>query len=156
MSAYYSSQTTIEAKVKALRVTMWGDKDGDGSIDPDTLTAALVEAKGEILAYIDTRYGSTITDAWDSTTRPDMIGTLSDWMTLYHLMSGSNVPHPIIVTKYEEAVAQLLKIADYSMTIPGINYVSGEQNVTTRARYLECSEEDSANGYCDPCSYEYI
>jgi hypothetical protein len=155
MSAYYSSQTTIEAKVKALRIKMWGDKDGDGVLDPAALESALSEAKQEILLYVETRYGQSVTDGWDSSTRPDWIGTVSDWLTLYHLMSGSNAAHPVVIKKYDDVLKQLIQIQNYQAAIPGITFESGQTNTTTRMQYLECTDEDAALGLCDPCGYQY-
>ena len=156
MSEYYSTQESVQAKVTALDIQFWLDPDGDESIDEDALTSALSEAKGEILAYVEPRYGSTVVDAWDSTTRPDYIGELSDWITLYKTLPGHSAEHPVALRRYDESMVKLQKVANYELMIPGVDFESGQENTTTRKRYLECTDADTTAGYCDPCAYEYI
>jgi phage gp36-like protein len=156
--AYYSTQATIEAKVKALRIKMWGDKNEDGILDTATLTQALAGAKAEILAYIGQRYGTTVTDAWTDTTRPDMIGMISDDLTLYLLNAGSNVVHPIIMKNREDAIHRLELIRDYTLSLPGEEFESGTETTTVRRTFLrrEDSEIDTYYENADPLSeYQY-
>jgi phage gp36-like protein len=158
MSAYYSTQATIEARVKALRIKMWGDKDNDGILDTATLTQALTAAKAEILSYVGQRYGDTVTGAWTDTTRPDMIGMISDDLTLYMLNTGSNVVHPVIIKNREEAIARLQKIADYDINVPGVTFESGQDNTTARQVFVKREEDDIETFYedLDPLAvYQY-
>ncbi len=154
MSVYFSTEESVQAKVTALDVQFWLDPDGDGNIDEDALTSALSEAKGEILSYVEPRYGNSITDDWDSTTRPDFIGEISDWITLYKTLPGHSAEHPVALRLYNESIAKLLKIFNYELMIPGL-IENGQENNTTRVRYLECTNADAEAGYCDPCAYKY-
>jgi phage gp36-like protein len=140
--ANYSTQATIEARVKALRIKMWGDKNDDGVLDTATLTQALVNAKVEILSYIGQRYGTTLTDTWTDTTRPDMIGQLSDDLTLYYLNTGSNAVHPIVAKNREEAVKRLEMLRDYVLSLPGVEFESGSETTSARQTYLKREESD--------------
>ncbi|MCP4568510.1 MAG: DUF1320 domain-containing protein [FCB group bacterium] len=155
MSVYYSTEASVEAKVAALDIQHWLDPDGDGNIDEDALTSALSEAKEEILSYVEKRYGSTIVDAWDSDTRPAWIGQVSDWLTLYHSLPGYSAENPIALRRYDENIVRLQKVARFELMIPGIDFVSGQDNTTSRVQYLECTDADAESGYCDPCAYEY-
>jgi len=154
--AYFSTQASVQIKADALVLQWWLDEDQDGSIDADAFDAARQEAKDEILSYVEPRYGSTICDAWNTDTRPEWVGTVSDWLTLYHSLSGNNAAHPVAVRRYEETIAKLEKVATYTLMIPGIDYVSGQQNETARVQYLDCTEAEAEAGDCDPCAYEYL
>lgn len=156
MSEYFSTQASVQAKVTALDIQLWLDPNDTGSIDEDALKSALSGAKGEVLSYVEPRYGSTIVDAWDSTTRPDYIGEISDWITLYKTLPGHSAEHPVALRLYDESMAKLQKVANYELMIPGIDFESGQENTTTRKRYLECTDVDAEAGYCNPCAYEYI
>jgi phage gp36-like protein len=158
MSAYYSTQATIEARVKTLRVKMWGDHNEDGVIDTATLTQALTAAKCEILTYIGQRYGTTLTDTWTDSTRPDLIGMISDDITLYFLNAGSNVIHPIISKNHEDAVKRLEGLRDYVLSLPGVEFEGGTETTTARLTYLrrEESDIDTFFEYADPMAdYQY-
>lgn len=156
--AYYSTQETIEARIKALRIKMWGDKDGDGVLDSATLTQALTAAKAEILVYIGQRYGTTVTDTWTETTRPDLIGMISDDITLYVLNTGSNVTHPIVVSNYNRAVAFLQRLEDYTISLPGVEFQAGQQYSTERKVFLPRDDSDIDTYYRDSdvlSAYQY-
>lgn len=155
MSVYFSTQASVQAKVTALHIQYWLDPDGDDSIDTDALDSGLQAAKNKILAYVEPRYGSSVTDDWDSSTRPDYIGELSDWITLYETLPGGDAEHPVAIRRYNEAIADLEKIRTYELMIPGLTE-NGQDNETTRMTYLECSDADAEAGLCDPCAYEYI
>lgn len=156
MSVYYSTQASVQAKVTALDIQYWLDPDGDDSIDTDALTSALEGAKAEILSYVEPRYGATVTDAWDSDTRPNYIGEISDWITLYKTLPGHSAEHPVALRLYQESLTKLEKIRTYELMIPGVDFESGQDNETTRMTYLDCSDADAEAGLCDPCAYEYI
>jgi len=149
--SYYSTQATIETRVKALRIAMWGDKNEDGLIDTLTLTQALMSAKVEILSYIGQRFGATETDTWTEATRPDMIGQLSDDLTLYYLNTGSNVIHPIILKNYENAVKRLEMLRDYEISLPGIDYSDGTETTTERRTHTHSC---ATYTYCDWYDYD--
>ena len=154
--AYFSTQATVEKKVNSLNITWWLDSDHNGTIDSDAFNAAREEAKQEILAYVEPRYGSTVVEAWDSDTRPEWIGSKSDWMTVYHSLSGNNAEHPVAIRRYEECLEQLEKVRTYQLMVPGIDYVSGQTNETSRMTYLEVTTAEAEAGEADPTSYEYI
>lgn len=121
MSAYYSTQATIEAKVTALRVRIWGDKNGVGTVDPASLLQALAFAKSRILAHVWRRYGDTEVKSWTDTTAPDLIKGISDDLSLYYLASGANAVNPVIDANYKDAIAQLVAIRDGLSDIPLIH-----------------------------------
>ena len=156
MSEYYSTEASVQTKVIALDIQYWLDPDGDDVIDSDALNNALSEAKGEILSYVEPRYGSSVVDDWDSDTRPDYIGEISDWITLYKTLPGHSAEHPVALKRYAESLDKLEKIAKYELMIPGVDFENGQDNTTTRMQYLECSDADAEAGYCDPCAYKYI
>ena len=156
MSEYYSTQTSVQAKVAALDIQHWLDPDGDGRINVDALENAMAEAKAEILSYVQKRYGATVTDTWDSDTRPDWIGTVSDWLTLYSTLPGYSAEHPVALRRYDESIAKLQGVSAYQLTIPGVDFQSGQNTTTTRAQALECTEEDAYSGVCDPLLSQYL
>lgn len=149
MGDYYSTAATVLVKANALKIV-------SGVIDYDQFDGAAEGVQAKILAYVEPRYGSTITDDWDSDTRPALIGEISDWMTLYNLLTGNNAEHPVAIRRYDESVETLRQIQAYELMIPGIDFESGQTHETTRMAYLECTESDANNGLCDPCAYEYI
>ena len=154
----YSTQATLEARVKSLRLKMWGDKNEDGLLDSATMTQAFAGAQAEILAYIGQRYGSTVTDAWTETTRPDLVGMISDDLTLYILNAGSNAMHPLIVRNREDAIKRLEMIRDYVLSLPGVDFESGSETTTARKVFLrrEDSEIDTYYENADPMAeYQY-
>lgn len=117
MSAYFSSQTTIEAKVKAARIKLWGDRDRDNVLDPTTLTQALVFAKNKILGFVQTRYGSQVHD-WDLSTVPDILKEVSDSLTLWYIAGGQNAMNSVVDLNYNEAIKTLEMIRNYDLDIP--------------------------------------
>lgn len=119
-SAYFSSQSTIEAKVRASRVRLWGDKNADGTLDPTTLEQGLIYAKHHILAMMSRRYGSQAL-AWTFDTCPPFLKAVSDDLTLYYLASGANVVNPVIDLNYKNAIAMLTNLKDYEMDLPGVD-----------------------------------
>jgi phage gp36-like protein len=156
--AAYSTQATIEARVKALRIKMWGDKNEDGVVDEATLTQAFSGAAAEILAYIGQRYGTTVTGVWTETTRPDLIGMISDDLSLYLLNTGSNVMHPLIIKNREDAIKRLEMIRDYVLSLPGVEFESGSETTTARKVFLRREDSDIDTYYenADPMAeYQY-
>ena len=119
-SAYFSSQTTIESKVRASRVKIWGDKNADGILDPTTLDQALVFARNYILAMVTRRYGTQAL-AWTFDTCPPFLKAVSDDLTLFYLASGANVLNPVIDLNYKNAVAMLTMLKDYEADLPGVD-----------------------------------
>lgn len=119
-SAYFSSQTTIESKVRASRVKIWGDKNADGTLDPTTLEQAFVFAKSTILALVSRRYGSQALN-WTFDSCPSLLKAVSDDLTLYYLASGANAVNPVIDLNYKNAVAMLTMLKDYNADLPGVD-----------------------------------
>ena len=117
-SAYFSSQTTIEAKVRSSRVKLWGDKNADGTLDPATLEQALIYAKQTTLAYVVKRYGAQALD-WTFDTCPPLLKAVSDDLTLFYLASGANAVNPVIELNQKNALATLAKLKDYEIDLPG-------------------------------------
>lgn len=120
MATYFSSQTTIEAKVRSSRVKIWGDKNADGVLDPTTLDQALAFAKSMILAMIVRRYGQQAL-TWTFDTCPPLLKAVSDDLTLYYLAAGANALNPVIDINYKNAVAMLTMIKDYEADLPGVD-----------------------------------
>lgn len=119
-SAYYSSQTTIEAKVRSSRVRLWGDKNADGTLDPTTLEQGLIYAKNHILAMIVRRYGSQALD-WDFDSCPPLLKAVSDDLTLFYLATGANAVNPVTDANYKNAIAMLTMLRDYEADLPGVD-----------------------------------
>lgn len=119
-SAYFSSQSTIEAKVRSSRVKLWGDKNADGTLDPATLEQALVDAKHTILAYIVKRYGAQALD-WTFDSCPPLLKAVSDNLTLFYLASGANVVNPVIELNQKNALSMLTMLKDYDIDLPGVD-----------------------------------
>ena len=120
MATYFSSQTTIEAKVRSSRVKIWGDKNADGILDPTTLDQALAFAKNYILAMISRRYGVQAL-AWTFDTCPPLLKAVSDDLTLFYLASGANALNPVIDVSYKNAIAMLTMLKDYEADLPGVD-----------------------------------
>lgn len=116
-SAYFSSQATIEAKVRASRVRLWGDKNADGTLDPTTLDQALISAKSHILGFTKRRYGQQALLATFDTC-PPLLKAVSDDLTLYYLATGANVVNPVIDLLYKNALATLENIREYRVDVP--------------------------------------
>jgi phage gp36-like protein len=116
MSVYYSSETSIESKVKAARVKLWGDRDRSGTLDVEVLTAALKYAKNLINAYLIKAYGAQVS-AWDSTTVPPVIADISDDFTLYYIASGCNAMSPQIQKNYDNSMQTLVMLRDGEISI---------------------------------------
>jgi phage gp36-like protein len=136
MSNYFSTEASIKAKVRSLRVNLWGDKDRDGSLDTQTLTQALTFAKSTIMSRLYPRY--TVAEIEDLTTTTDtdlqdaagLLKTYSDDLVLYYLASGSNVVNPIIKLSYDTTLDALDKMECYKLSLPGISDTNDYQTVT--------------------------
>lgn len=116
-SAYFSSQTTIEAKVRASRVRLWGDKNADGTLAPTTLDQGLLFAKTHILSSVKRRYGTqALIATFDSC--PPLLKAVSDDLVLYYLATGANVVNPVIDMLYKNALATLENIREYRVDVP--------------------------------------
>lgn len=125
---YFSSQTTIEAKVRASRVKLWGDKNADGTLDPATLEQALASAKSIILAYVARRYPQALDLTFSGC--PPLLKALSDDLTLYYLASGANAVNPVQDLNYKNAVAMLTMIRDYENDVPELDDSTALQTTT--------------------------
>ncbi len=112
----YSTQTTIENKVKASRIRLWGDRDRDSVLDPGTLAAALKQAKAKIDAMLCRRFGTQVY-AWTYSTVPEVLHDISDDLVLYYFASGSNQMSPQIKTNRDLSWELLLFIARGDMDI---------------------------------------
>lgn len=119
-SAYFSSQSTIEAKVRSSRVKLWGDKNADGTLDPATLEQALIYAKQTILAYVVKRYGAQALD-WTFDSCPPLLKAVSDNLTLFYLASGANAINPVIELNQKNALSMLTMLKDYDIDLPGVD-----------------------------------
>jgi phage gp36-like protein len=119
MAIYFSSEATIEAKVKAARVKLWGDRDRDNTVDPATLAAALRSARNRIVAKLTARYGAGVI-AWSIADCPPILTDISDDLAIYFMASGSgNALSPQIQTNYDNAIALLTELADGTAALIG-------------------------------------
>lgn len=125
---YFSSQTTIEAKVRASRVKLWGDKNADGTLDPATLEQALASAKSIILSYVARRYPQALDLTFSAC--PPLLKALSDDLTLYYLASGANAVNPVQDLNYKNAVTMLTMIRDYENDVPELDDSTALQTTT--------------------------
>jgi len=142
MSAYWSSETTIKNKVKASRINLYGDKNRDGSVDPDSLTQGLNFAKQRILMYVEDRYGAQCDD-WDSDTVPDALKNISDDLTIYYLASGQNEVNPIVLRNYEMAIDLLEKLHDGMVSLPGVSdFETDTETVTSYSHSIYSDDAD--------------
>ena len=142
MSAYYSSETTIKNKLSASRINMYGDKDRDGELDPETLTQALIYAKQQILMRFETRFGAQCND-WTDVTVPDALRNLSDDLTIYYLATGANAVNEIVKLNYEIAIDMLNEMRDGLLSLPGVSdYEAGTEIVTASSESIYSAEAD--------------
>ena len=142
MSAYYSSETSIKNKVKASRINLYGDRNRDGTLDPDTLTQALMFAKQQILMRIEDRYGAQC-DAWTDATVPDALKNISDDLTIFYLATGANEVNPIVKLNYDLAIQTLDAIRDYKLSLPGVSdFEAGSEIVTDYSNSIYSDDAD--------------
>ncbi len=137
---YYSTEATVQAKATALDIQRWLDPDGDGNISETALESGLKQAKATVLSYVQPRYGSDVTDLWDSDTRPEFIGQASDWIALYFTLPGYSIDHPLAVRFYDQTITDLEDVRTYKRMIPGIDFQSGQtfDTATTDDDSVEC------------------
>ena len=142
MSEFFSSETTIKARVKASRINLYGDKDRDGALDPLALEQALSYARQTILMALINRYGSQV-EAWDDLTVPAALRFISDDLTIYYLASGQYAVNPVVQAAYEAALNNLLKISEGEWSLPGISDHENEAEaltLTTQSIYADDAE----------------
>lgn len=128
-SDYFSSETTISNRVKAARLKLWGDRNRDDILDPDTLTQGLVFAKAQILASLENRYGSQI-EEWDITTVPNLLKQVSDALTIYYIASGTNAVNEVVKDGRTDAMQTLSALANYEMSLPDVSDSGSYDTVT--------------------------
>lgn len=121
MANYYSTETTLKAKMRADRLRLLGDKENTGDVNPLTLQQGLQFAKSHILAFIWRRYGESVTAAWTEDSAPDLIKALSDDLVIYYLATGANVVNPVVKLNFDMALETLKAIREYQQDISGIN-----------------------------------
>lgn len=123
---YFSNQATIEARISALRLAGFIDRNADGNPDPDALLSGQKTAKGLICGYIGRDYDHDTIDAWDieSETVPLVIGSISDDLCIYvYYWSNPNFRESA-QRIYDGAVQQLQAIRDGEMDIYEVERVT--------------------------------
>ena len=158
MAEYFSTQATIEARVSNSRLEGWIDFDDDGTVDPGTLEYGQKFARGEIRDKLLNWFGETEIATWDSDTVPESIGAISDDLCVWYFVSTNPaLASQLQIAKllFDDAVQRLNDIAEGKRGVYGVDKPI-TQSTTSRMQYLECTDEDAENGYCDPCAYEYI
>ena len=112
--AYYSSQASIEARISALRLNGYIDRNADGFPDDEALESGQKEARGLIRGYLKRAYESTVIDAWDidDDTVPDLINAISDQLCIRVFYSSNPRFQESANQAYREAIAQLEMIRD--------------------------------------------
>lgn len=129
----YSTQASLEAKIKASRIRLWGDKDRDGTIDALTLSQGLGYAEHLIQAYLVKRFGAGTITAWTTTTVPALLKDISDDLALYYIASGSNAMSEQVHRNYEQAVKLLTMIRDNEIDLIDSTGAMLTENSTTFA-----------------------
>ena len=121
MSAYYSTQTSIENRISALRLAGFLDRDKDGTPDSGALTAGFIEARGIIRAYLKRDYDTDTIDAWTDTTCPELINILSDWLCIRMYYVNNPRFQEAAQIMYDRAVQMLKDIRNGDMDIYGLD-----------------------------------
>ena len=156
---YFSNQASIEARISALRLAGFLDRNKDGDPDPAALLSIQRGAKGKITSYICKEYSSDTIDAWDiddvDNQPPLIIGTISDDLCIYLTYWNNPKFQELAITIRDNAIADLERIRNREMDIYEVTRDEIESS-TSRMTYLECSDSEAAAGECDPCAYEYI
>jgi phage gp36-like protein len=119
MSAYYSTQATIEARISALRLAGFTDRNADSLPDTAALEAGFKEARGIIRGYIFNYaegYDYDIS-VWTDTTVPELIQSISDKLCIKMYYSGNPRFQDAAKALYDEAIALLESIRDGKLEI---------------------------------------
>jgi len=135
----FSTEETITAKIKTAKLKLWGDRNRDGVLDPDTLTQAIDSAQAQILAALYARYGTQVED-WTIGTVPDILKSISDSLTIFYIASGSNAINESVKLSYDNAMLNLTKLSVlndksfvFDLSLPGIS--DSSDNDTTTAQF---------------------
>jgi phage gp36-like protein len=133
VSAYYSTQTSIENRISASRLAGFIDRDGDGSPDTGALESAFIEARAIIRGYIKPHYDTDTIDAWTDTTRPELVGLISDWICIWSYYGNNPRFHEIARAMYERAMDMLEKIRSGEMDIYSLDRATShiDDNIVT-------------------------
>jgi hypothetical protein len=133
VTAYFSTQSSIEARISALRLKGWIDFDGDDAPDEASLTAAFEFARGLIRGHLESRYGQTEIDTWDSSTRPELVGTISDDLCIYQLLLSNPTLAEASQQLYTNAKDLLAGIASHVISLYGVTAPVDDEFLTERS-----------------------
>jgi phage gp36-like protein len=141
MSVYYSSETTIKAKIKGANINLWGDRNRDDVLDATTLAQALLFSRELIRGYLQPRYGAQVHD-WTLSSVPGIVRDISDTLTIYYIATGQNAIAPIVQILYDNAIMMLGMIADYKMDIPEVTDTSDYDTLTAEYNSEMYNDDD--------------
>lgn len=117
MSEYYSTQTSIENRMSAARLLGFVDQDGDDTPDSGALESGFQEARAIIRGALKRDYDTDTIDAWTDTTRPELVGMISDWLCIGVYYVNNPRFQDYANGLYDKALALLDKIREGKMDI---------------------------------------
>jgi len=134
MSEYYSTQSSLEARISALRLSGLIDYDDDGSLDDDgALLAGQKMARGLIRGKLEPLYGETEIATWDSDTVPELVGQISDDLCIYQFLLTNPRINPAnydVSVIRANALELLDQIAASNISLYGVDpVVNGENEI---------------------------
>lgn len=120
MSEYYSTQSTIEARISSTRLNDYLDGDNDTLADENSLESAFKAARSIIRDRLVNRFGSTVIAAWDSDTVPDTIQRISDDLSIYQIFITNPVFLESMQILRQNALDELDLIAGGAIALYGV------------------------------------
>ncbi len=105
----YATQADLETRYGALEVLQLADRDGSGAVDSGVVAAAITAAEVEIDGYLAVKYALPLTLI------PPLVTLLCCEIARYRLWSTA--PSELVRNGYEDAVAQLKRLASGAMRL---------------------------------------
>jgi len=132
--ATYSTQTSVEARISATRLTALTDFDGDTIADPATIAAGIAFAGGFIAGKLKQRYGQDTLDLWllpDDV--PPLIAWISDTLCIWDYNINKPGLFPDVESIFNSAHAMLIDLAEGTMDLDDVNIPTGTEFQTEAA-----------------------
>ena len=126
----YADQAGLVARFGESEILRLADRDQDGAIDTEVVTAALDDASAEIDAYVGSRYSVPITPA------PSILTNLCGDIARYKL--SDECPLDEVEKRYDKAVRMLRDIAAGKASLP----VAGDPLVSSSGVSVSHSDDD--------------
>ena len=133
MSEFFSTQQSIEARISSLRLSGYLDRDADGAVDIRALNSGFAFARGYIRGRLEARYGQDQINTWTSSTVPELIQAISDDLCIYQYFQSNPALIAVITPLYEQAVALLDRIANYELSLYGVDGLVDDECLTERS-----------------------